>query len=231
MKKRYTWTEEQIRYIKRIAKGNKKKTILEKVNKKFNLTLNINQLNNCMNNRGIKTKIRHTWTNEQIEYLKSIAKGTPRKVIADKINKKFNLNLSMQQLRDCMNGRGIRNNIDKRFSAESGGNRCQQEKPIGTVSKWECGYARIKTGDNEWEFIQRYVWKKHHGEIPPGHSVIFLDGNTDNYNIENLALVDRNELMKYNSMRLNSNNQELNRVAVNLAKLMTKAKEKGEVYE
>ena len=129
-----------------------------------------------------------------------------------------------------MNGRGIRNNIDKRFSAKDG-NRCQQEKPIGTISKWECGYTRIKTGDNEWEFIQRYVWRKHHGEIPPGHSVIFLDGNTDNYNIENLALVNRNELMKYNSMRLNSDNQELNRVAVNLAKLMTKAKEKGEVYE
>ena len=100
-----------------------------------------------------------------------------------------------------------------------------------TDVKWECGYARIKTGDNEWEFIQRYVWRKHHGEIPPGYSVIFLDGNTDNYNIENLALVNRNELMKYNSMKLNSDNQELNRVAVNLAKLMTKAKEKGEAYE
>ena len=230
MGKHHTWTEDQIRYIKRIAKGNKKKTILEKVNKKFNLTLNINQLNNCMYSRGIKARIRHTWTNEQIEYLKSIAKGTPRKVIVDEINKKFNLNLSMQQLRDCMNSRGIRNNIDKKFSAKDG-NRCQQEKPIGTISKWECGYTRIKTGDNEWEFIQRYIWRKHHGEIPPGHSVIFLDGNTDNYNIENLALVNRNELMKYNSMRLNSNDQELNRVTVNLAKLMTKVKEKGEAYE
>ena len=225
MGKHHTWTEDQIRYIKRIAKGNKKKTILEKVNKKFNLTLNINQLNNCMYSRGIKARIRHTWTNEQIEYLKNIAKGTPRKVIVDKINKEFNLNLSMRQLRDCMNSRGIRNNIDKRFSAESGGNRCQQEKPIGTMSKWECGYTRIKTGDNEWEFIQRYVWRKHHGEIPPGHSVIFLDGNTDNYNIENLALVNRNELMKYNSMRLKSSDIELNKTAVNLAKLIVKVKE------
>ena len=224
MGKHHIWTEDQIRYIKRIAKGNKKKTILEKVNKKFNLTLNINQLNNCMYSRGIKARIRHTWTNEQIEYLKSIAKGTPRKVIVDKINKEFNLNLSMRQLRDCMNSRGIRNNVDKKFSAKDG-NRCQQEKPVGTISKWECGYTRIKTGDNEWEFIQRYVWRKHHGEIPPGHSVIFLDGNTDNYNIENLALVNRNELMKYNSMKLNSDNQELNRVAVNLAKIMTKSKE------
>ena len=230
MGKHHTWTEDQIRYIKRIAKSNKKKIILDKVNKKFNLTLNINQLNNCMYSRGIKARIRHTWTDEQVEYLKSIAEGTPRKDIVDKINEKFNLNLSMQQIRDCMNDRGIRNNIDKKFSAKNG-NRCQQEKPVGTISKWECGYARIKTGDNEWEFIQRYVWKKHHGEIPPGHSVIFLDGNTDNYNIENLALVNRNELMKYNSMRLNSNDQELNRVTVNLAKLMTKAKEKGEIYE
>ena len=230
MKKRYTWTEEQIRYIKRIAKGNKKETILEKVNKKFNLNLNINQLNNCMNNRGIKIETKHVWTDEQVEYLKKIAEGTPRKEIVKKLNDKFNLNLTLLQVRDCMNGRGIRNNIDKRFSAKNG-NRCQQEKPIGTISKWECGYTRIKTGDNEWEFIQRYVWKKHHGEIPPNHSVIFLDGNTDNYNIENLALVNRNELMKYNSMKLNSDNQELNRVAVNLAKLMTKAKERGEVYE
>ena len=230
MKKRHTWTEEQIRYIKRIAKGNKKKTILEKVNKKFNLNLNINQLNNCMNNRGIKTKIRHTWTDEQVEYLKKIAEGTPRKEIVKKINDKFNLNLTLLQVRDCMNARGIRNNIDKKFSAKDG-NRCQQEKPVGTISKWECGYTRIKTGKNEWEFIQRYVWKEHHGEIPPNHSVIFLDGNTDNYNIENLALVNRNELMKYNSMKLDSDNQELNRVAVNLAKLMTKAKERGETYE
>ena len=226
MKKRYTWTEEQIRYIKRIAKGNKKEIILEKVNKKFNLNLNINQLNNCMNNRGIKTNAKHVWTDEQVEYLKKIAEGTPRKEIVKKLNDKFNLNLTLLQVRDCMNGRGIRNNIDKKFSAKDG-NRCQQEKPVGTISKWECGYTRIKTGDNEWEFIQRYVWKKHHGEIPPGHSVIFLDGNTDNYNIENLALVNRNELMKYNSMKLNSDNQELNRVTVNLAKLMTKAKEKG----
>ena len=221
---RHIWTNEQIKYLKRIANGKPKKVTLEKINKKFNLNLSLRQLNNCMSNNNIKVNIRHTWTNEQIEYLKKIAEGTPRKEIVKKLNDKFNLNLTILQVRDCMNSRGIRNNIDKRFSAKDG-NRCQQEKPVGTISKWECGYTRIKTGKNEWEFIQRYVWKEHYGEIPPNHSVIFLDGNTDNYNIENLALVDRNELMKYNSMRLNSDNQELNRVAVNLAKLMTKSKE------
>ena len=222
---RHIWTNEQIKYLKRIANGKPKKVTLEKINKKFNLNLSLRQLNNCMSNNNIKVNIRHTWTNEQIEYLKKIAEGTPRKEIVKKLNDKFDLNLTILQVRDCMNGRGIRNNIDKRFSAESGGNRCQQEKPIGTISKWECGYTRIKTGDNEWEFIQRYVWRKHYGEIPKGYSVIFLDGNLDNFDIDNLALVSRHELMKYNSMRLKSNDIELNKTAINLAKLIVKVKE------
>jgi hypothetical protein len=41
---------------------------------------------------------RHIWTNEQIKYLKRIANGKPKKVTLEKINKKFNLNLSLKQL-------------------------------------------------------------------------------------------------------------------------------------
>ena len=123
---RHIWTNEQIKYLKRIANGKPKKVTLEKINKKFNLNLSLRQLDNCMSSNNIKAKIIHTWTNEQIEYLKKIAEGTPRKEIVKKLNDKFNLNLTILQVRDCMNGRGIRNNIDKRFSAESGGNRCQQ---------------------------------------------------------------------------------------------------------
>ena len=225
MGKHHTWTEDQIRYIKRIAKGNKKKTILEKVNKKFNLALNINQLNNCMYSRGIKARIRHTWTDEQVEYLKKIAEGTPRKEIVKKLNDKFDLSLTLIQVRDCMNNRNIKNNLDTRFSSEDGGNRCVQRKPVGCETKWDRGYVRVKLGENEWEFKQRYVWKQHYGEIPKDYSVIFLDGNLDNFDIDNLALVSRRELMRYNSMKLKSNDIEVNKTAVNLAKLMAKIKE------
>ena len=225
MKKRHIWTEEQIRYIKRIAKGNKKKIILEKFNKKFNLNLSMRQLSNCMNSNNITVNTRHNWTTKQIEYLKSIAEGIPRKDILDKVNKEFNLNLSMMQLRDCMNNRGIRNNLDTRFGSQEGGNRCVQRKPVGCETKWNGGYTRVKLGENEWEFKQRYIWRQHYGEIPKGYSVIFLDGNLDNFDIDNLALVSRHELMKYNSMKLKSNDIELNKTAVNLAKLIVKVKE------
>ena len=222
---RHIWTNEQIKYLKRIANGKPKKVTLEKINKKFNLNLSLRQLNNCMSNNNIKVNIRHVWTDEQVEYLKKIAEGTPRKEIVKKLNDKFDLSLTLIQVRDCMNNRNIRNNLDTRFSSEEGGNRCVQRKPIGCETKWDRGYVRVKLGENKWEFKQRYVWKQHYGEIPKDYSVIFLDGNLDNFDIDNLVLVSRRELMRYNSMKLKSNDIEVNKTAVNLAKLMAKIKE------
>ena len=222
---RHIWTREQVKYVKRIANGKPKKVILEKLNKKFNLSLTLSQLNNCMGANNIKTNTKHVWTDEQVEYLKKIAEGTPRKEIVKKLNDKFDLSLTLIQVRDCMNNRNIRNNLDTRFSSQEGGNRCVQRKPVGCETKWDGGYTRIKLGENEWEFKHRYIWKQHYGEIPKGCSVIFLDGNLDNFDIDNLALVSRHELMKYNSMRLKSNDIGLNKTAVNLAKLIVKVKE------
>ena len=51
---------------------------------------------------------RHIWTNEQIKYLKRIASGKPKKVTLEKINKKFNLNLSLRQLNNCMSNNNIK---------------------------------------------------------------------------------------------------------------------------
>ena len=82
---RHIWTKEQIKYVKRIASGKPKKVILEKLNKKFNLSLTLSQLNNCMGANNIKTNTKHVWTDEQVEYLKKIAEGTPRKEIVKKI--------------------------------------------------------------------------------------------------------------------------------------------------
>ena len=222
---RHIWTNEQIKYLKRIANGKPKKVTLEKINKKFNLNLSLKQLNNCMSANNIKVNTRHIWADEQVEYLKKIAEGTPRKEIVKKLNDKFDLSLTLIQVRDCMNNRNIRNNLDTRFSSEEGGNRCVQRKPIGCETKWAEGYTRVKLGENEWEFKHRYIWRQHYGEIPKDYSVIFLDRNLDNFDIDNLALVSRHELMKYNSMRLKSNDIELNKTAVNLAKLIVKVKE------
>ena len=40
-----------------------------------------------------------------------------------------------------------------------------------------------------WESKGRYIWEKEHGEIPEGHAVVFRDGDTNNFDIDNLDCV------------------------------------------
>jgi len=61
------------------------------------------------------------------------------------------------------------------------------------------GYVKVKVSrsgnsNERWKLKHREVWKQHHGEIPEGHVIIFLDGNKQNCEIENLACVPFNYL-------------------------------------
>lgn len=71
---------------------------------------------------------------------------------------------------------------------------------IGQEKKGNNGYTLVKVGDKKttreskdkhdnWKFKHVLIWEKHHGEVPKGHMVIFLDGNKENFSIENLACV------------------------------------------
>lgn len=57
MSKRHRWTKEQVKYLKEIAPGKSRKEIKELVNVKFNLNLNLSQINSAMVNNKIKTGI------------------------------------------------------------------------------------------------------------------------------------------------------------------------------
>ena len=171
--------------------------------------------------------IRHTWTDEQKEYLKEIAEGKPRKEIKDLINAKFNLNLTQRQINTAMHYNKIKNGIDPKFKI---GNkvRCKQNngpsKPVGTET-YRHGYIKVKNDKNCWKFKHRHIWEQHYGEIPKGYSIIFLDKNKDNFDINNLAMVNKKELLFINDKGLLKENAELSKVGITLAKLMIKSKE------
>lgn len=54
-------------------------------------------------------------------------------------------------------------------------------------------YKYIRTAKAEWELYHRYLWKQHYGEIPKGHIIRFIDGDTMNTTIENLECISRAE--------------------------------------
>lgn len=61
-------------------------------------------------------------------------------------------------------------------------------------------YQFIRTSLGVWEALHVHVYKKEVGEVPEGHVVRFVDGNTLNCDPSNLVAVSRKDNMLYNSI-------------------------------
>lgn len=70
------------------------------------------------------------------------------------------------------------------------GTRPPNWKPTGSRRLSKDGYVEVKVAEpNRWEHLHRLVWMEHHGEIPDGMHVCFIDGNKENVEIGNLKLM------------------------------------------
>lgn len=72
-------------------------------------------------------------------------------------------------------------------------------KPVGTETEDKDGYIKVKIQEpNIWELKHRLIWKERFGSIPDNHAVIFIDGNKKNFELSNLVLVHRRDLLYFN---------------------------------
>ena len=172
--------------------------------------------------------VKHFWTHEQKEYLKEIAPGKSRKEIKELVNVKFNLNLNLSQINYVMANNKIKTGVDSKFKKgyKAGTHKRKgPSKPVGTEITCVDGYIKIKISEDKWMHKHHYVWQQHHGEIPKGYNIIFLDKNKKNFDINNLAAVSRKELLFINKKGFLKEDTDLSKVGVALARLMMKAKE------
>ena len=75
-------------------------------------------------------------------------------------------------------------------------------KPVGYIRLTVDGYYEIKMaeGMGQFKLLHRVIWERCNGVIPKGQICIFLDGNTKNLEITNLALMTKVQNMKRNSL-------------------------------
>jgi lactam utilization protein B len=66
------------------------------------------------------------------------------------------------------------------------------------------------------------VWEKHHGKVPTGHVITFLDGNKTNFELSNLCLISDAENAVLNFTRLRCASSELMETGIAIAKLKLK---------
>src|SRR5699024_8874048 len=89
------------------------------------------------------------------------------------------------------------------------------------------GYIVIKVKDKgtyqeRWRHKHVVEWEKYNGKVPKNHTVVFLDGNKENINIDNLALLSRSELLRMNQEGLFSNDPEATKAGIALVRLKQK---------
>lgn len=195
----------------------------------------------------------HHFTNEQIEFIRKIAKGKDTKTITESVNNKFGLNLKISQIQSCKSNHDIKSGIDCRFKkgnipANKGkkgsmspeqykkcqatmfkkGNIPPNRREIGSERIDKNGYVEIKIQDGNlnknWIKKHRYIYEQANGKIPKGHKVIFADGNNRNFDINNLILVTNAEELIMNKRKLIGKDPDFTKTGAIIAKVLNKAK-------
>jgi hypothetical protein len=110
------------------------------------------------------------------------------------------------------------------------GNKAWNWVPVGSERINGDGYVDIKVADGQlqrnWKGKHILIWEATNGPVPPGHAVIFGDGNKRNFDPGNLLLVSRAQLARLNQSGLIQGDAELTRTGVVVADIITKIAER-----
>lgn len=86
-----------------------------------------------------------------------------------------------------------------------GGRAAEIYQPIGAERISKDGYLQRKINDDlplqkRWRAVHLIVWEAENGPVPPGHAVVFRDGDKTHIALANLECITRCELMARNTI-------------------------------
>lgn len=197
---------------------------------------------------GTRNKVLHIWSVEEKEYLKKITPGHHYDEIVELINKKFNQEFTKDQIKaaigryklntgfsGCFEKGGIPFNKGKKGIYYEGSEKTWFKKgtmpsnyvPVGSERVNGDDYVDIKIADpSKWKGKHILTWEEHNGPVPKGQVVIFGDRNKRNFDINNLILISRQQLLMLNRNKLIQTDTELTKTAVIVADVLIKISEK-----
>ena len=193
---------------------------------------------------GVKNKgPQHIWSDEEKQYLAEITPGRGYKEIQSMMSCKFGFDYTHHQIKGAITRNKLNTGRTGRFekgratwnkgtkgltkanvTSFKKGQKPHNYKPLGSERITKDGYCEIKVSDTgrRWRPKHVLIYEKHHGKVPKGSAVIFLDGDKRNFDIDNLHLVTRNQLAMLNKNSLIQKDAELTKTAINVVDLMKK---------
>jgi len=149
-------------------------------------------------------------TPELIDCLKRNTKVMKNKELAELVNSLFGVNYSIYQISKIKVKCGIK-----------GSPRGPYEIPLYSEFIHKSNGIFIKVISNgriKWVKKARWMWEQVHGKIKRGDNIIFLDKNPLNVDIKNLYLVSKAELAILQKKKLISNNPEITKIGILMAR-------------
>jgi hypothetical protein len=187
----------------------------------------------------------HIYTKEQAEFIKKHAFGRTTQELTNLLNDHFGLTLKASQIKSYKGNHKINNGVDNKFKPghtpvnkgkKGGGWEPTQFKKgsiphnylmVGSERVNGDDYIDIKISEtNTWKAKHIIIWEKHNGPVPKNHAVIFGDKNKRNFDINNLILVSRKQLLTLNINKLIQDDAELTKTGVIIADIYHKITER-----
>ena len=194
---------------------------------------------------------KHFWTQEQLAWLRENYQVMSRAQLAQEVRAVLGLDVTYKQVVAALKNHKIRGSRTGRFEpgqkAWNDGvkgsipaNRTSfrpGRAPHNTKQLWHervnvDGYVEIQVPEtnphtgykHRYKHKHVWLWEQHHGEkVPAGHAVVFKDGDSRNFDSENLVLVTRAELLVMNLHGYKDAPEELKPSIMALARVEAKA--------
>lgn len=169
--------------------------------------------------------MRNKYTKEFDNYvIKNCAKYN-KEDLRKKCEKKFNMNINLNSFSKHL----YRINAHcKDYNPNLAiGGKLSNSKPIGSELHRTDGYIIVKIAQpSVWEYKHRLIYKQKYGEIPKDTMVVFLDGDKNNFDINNLKAVKTRDYLYARNKHLLSNDSEVTKTALMCGELYNKSKNK-----
>lgn len=191
------------------------------------------------------------YTNEMRQFILENYKGTPTDELVRLFNERFKTNVTSSMMKGYKANHKLNSGLTGRFNKghspinkgtkgmfNRGGNKTSFKKgqlpvntdSIGTEKVLKDGYIWVKVNNVpkakktvNWKPKQKVIWEKINGPIPDGYLVIFADGNNRNFEIDNLVLATKAEILYLNRNHMIYNDANLTKSAVLVARMQNKA--------
>ena len=192
MRKIHKYTEEEIQFIKKYAKGHLYKEIQEEFISRFGWDITIPQIKGRLSELNLKTGTRanYYFKKGHIPYNKG-------KVLKPDAKERL------------------------KIYAFKKGNIPSNQQKIGVESVNSKGFVKVKVEEpNKWKLKHKLMYEKYHNvKLTDNDIVLFLDNNKRNFDKENLILINKGILLDINrNLNFHTDDIEIRKAVIALAR-------------